>query len=51
MPIEVVEIHHHGIRIDGDEAGLAANLDSIRAFLGSPLTAAGRHSRAYRGFG
>ena len=24
MPINVIEIHHHGIRIEGDAAGLAA---------------------------
>ena len=34
MPINVVEIHHHGIRIDGDEAGLAANLDFYQGLLG-----------------
>ena len=34
MPIRVVEIHHHGIRIDGDEAGLAANLDFYQGVLG-----------------
>jgi hypothetical protein len=30
MPIDVVEIHHHGIRIDGDAAGLAATSTFIR---------------------
>jgi catechol 2,3-dioxygenase-like lactoylglutathione lyase family enzyme len=34
MPIRVVEIHHHGIRIDGDAAGLAANLDFYQGLLG-----------------
>jgi catechol 2,3-dioxygenase-like lactoylglutathione lyase family enzyme len=34
MPIRVVEIHHQGIRIDGDEAGLAANLDFYQGLLG-----------------
>ena len=34
MPIRVVEIHHHGLRIDGDEAGLAANLDFYQGVLG-----------------
>jgi catechol 2,3-dioxygenase-like lactoylglutathione lyase family enzyme len=34
MPISVVEIHHHGIRIDGDAAGLAANLDFYQGLLG-----------------
>jgi catechol 2,3-dioxygenase-like lactoylglutathione lyase family enzyme len=34
MPINVVEIHHHGIRIEGDAAGLAANLDFYQGLLG-----------------
>jgi len=34
MPINVVEIHHHGIRIDGDAAGLAANLEFYQGLLG-----------------
>jgi catechol 2,3-dioxygenase-like lactoylglutathione lyase family enzyme len=34
MPINVVEIHHHGIRITGNEAGLAANLDFYQGLLG-----------------
>ncbi len=34
MPIRVVEIHHHGIRIDGSEAGLAANRDFYHGLLG-----------------
>jgi catechol 2,3-dioxygenase-like lactoylglutathione lyase family enzyme len=34
MPIRVVQIHHHGIRIDGDEAGLTANLDFYQGLLG-----------------
>src|SRR5262249_46177326 len=34
MPIDVVEIHHHGIRIDGDAAGLAPNLDFYQGLLG-----------------
>lgn len=34
MPIEVVEIHHTGIRIDGSEAALAANLDFYQGLLG-----------------
>src|SRR5438270_8229707 len=34
MPIRVVEIHHQGIRIDGDEAALAANLDFYQGLLG-----------------
>jgi catechol 2,3-dioxygenase-like lactoylglutathione lyase family enzyme len=34
MPIRVVEIHHQGIRINGDEAGLAANLDFYQGILG-----------------
>ena len=33
MPIRVVEIHHHGIRI-GDEADLKANLDFYQGLLG-----------------
>jgi catechol 2,3-dioxygenase-like lactoylglutathione lyase family enzyme len=39
MPINVVEIHHHGIRIDGDEAGLTANLDFYQGLLGLALDA------------
>ena len=34
MPVRVVEIHHQGIRIDGDEAALAANLDFYQGLLG-----------------
>ena len=34
MPIKVLEIHHHAIRIDGDEAGLAANLAFYQGLLG-----------------
>ena len=34
MPIRVVEIHHHGIRIGGDEADLKANLDFYQGLLG-----------------
>lgn len=34
MPIRVVEIHHHGIRISGDEADLKANLDFYQGLLG-----------------
>jgi catechol 2,3-dioxygenase-like lactoylglutathione lyase family enzyme len=34
MPIKVLEIHHHAIRIHGDEVGLAANLDFYQGLLG-----------------
>ena len=34
MAIRVVEIHHQGIRIDGDEAALAANLQFYQGLLG-----------------
>ena len=34
MPINFVEIHHHGIRIDGDAAGLSANLDFYQGLFG-----------------
>ena len=34
MAIRVVEIHHHAVRIDGDEAALAANLDFYQGLLG-----------------
>lgn len=34
MPIRVVEIHHHAVRIDGDEKGLAANLEFYQGLLG-----------------
>ena len=34
MPITVVEIHHQGIRINGDEASLTANLDFYQGLLG-----------------
>jgi catechol 2,3-dioxygenase-like lactoylglutathione lyase family enzyme len=34
MAIKVVEIHHHGIRIAGDDAGLASNLDFYQGLLG-----------------
>ena len=34
MAIRVVEIHHQGIRIGGDEAALAANLDFYQGLLG-----------------
>ena len=34
MPIKVVEIHHPALRINGDETGLAANLDFYQGLLG-----------------
>ena len=34
MSIKVVEIHHPALRINGDEAGLAANLDFYQGLLG-----------------
>ena len=34
MPIRVVEIHHHAIRIDDGAAALAANLDFYQGLLG-----------------
>jgi len=51
MPINVVEIHHHGIRIDGDAAGLAASLNFYQGFSGLPPIEDGRISLAFRGFG
>ena len=34
MPIKVVEIHHHAVRIKGDENDLKANLDFYHGLLG-----------------
>jgi hypothetical protein len=33
MPIRVVEIHHHAVRIKGDDADLKANLDFYQGLL------------------
>lgn len=34
MPIKVVGIHHHAVRIGGDDVNLAANLDFYQGLLG-----------------
>src|SRR4051794_28969799 len=34
MPIRVIELHHHAVRINGDEADLKANLEFYHDLLG-----------------
>jgi hypothetical protein len=51
MPINVVEIHHHGIRSDGDAAGLAANLDFYQGLLGLTPDQGRPDFPAFPGFG
>ncbi len=34
MPIRIMEIHHHAVRIDGTEAGLAENFGFYKGLLG-----------------
>ena len=50
MAINVVEIHHPGLRINGDEADLAANLDFYQGVLGLSPDAGRPHFPAIPGF-
>ncbi len=34
MPIRIVEIHHHAVRIKGDDVDLKANLNFYQGLLG-----------------
>ena len=51
MPINVIEIHHHGIRIEGTQPALPPISIFTRAFLGLPPIEDGRISQAFPGFG